>query len=55
MAFVGTRGLLSHPLRSPLARLKCERGFLILYPLVAAVTLGWLAWAYRAAPMQPLL
>ena len=32
-----------------------ERGFLLLYSLVAAVTLGWLVFAYRAAPMEPLL
>lgn len=50
IAFVGTHFLLSHPLRAPLVRAAGERGFLGLYSLVAAVTLGWLVLAYRAAP-----
>ncbi|MEH3099796.1 NnrU family protein [Sphingomonas adhaesiva] len=49
-AFVGTHFLLSHPLRGALVRRVGERGFLGLYSLVAAVTLGWLVVAYRAAP-----
>ena len=49
-AFVGTHFLLSHPLRAPLVARIGERGFLLLYSLVAAVTLGWLVVAYRAAP-----
>ena len=53
--FVGTHFLLSHPLRRALVRAMGERGFLILYSLVAAVTLGWLVVAYRAAPMEPML
>lgn len=50
LAFVGTHFLLSHPLRRPLVQAVGEKGFLGLYSLVAAVTLGWLAIAYRAAP-----
>ena len=53
--FVGTHFLLSHPLRAPLVRRIGERGFLLLYSAVAAVTLGWLVVAYRAAPPTPLL
>lgn len=53
--FVGTHFLLSHPLRAPLVARMGERGFLGLYSLVAAITLVWLALAYRAAPMGPLL
>ena len=49
-AFVGTHFLLSHPLRAPLVARTGERGFLILYSLVAFATLGWLVFAYRAAP-----
>lgn len=49
-AFVGTHFLLSHPLRAPLVRAIGEKGFLGLYSLAAAITLGWLAFAYRAAP-----
>jgi uncharacterized membrane protein len=55
VAFVGTHFLLSHPLRPGLVRRLGERGFLLAYSLVAAVTLGWLVQAYRAAPMTPLL
>ena len=49
-AFVGTHFLLSHPLRAPLVARTGERGFLLLYSLVAFATLGWLIVAYRAAP-----
>ncbi|MEH3045573.1 NnrU family protein [Sphingomonas adhaesiva] len=50
IAFVGTHFLLSHPLRAPLVARVGEGGFLGVYSLVAAVTLAWLAFAYRAAP-----
>jgi uncharacterized membrane protein len=49
-AFVGTHFLMSHPLRRPLVGAVGPRGFLGLYSLVAFATLGWMAWAYRAAP-----
>lgn len=54
-SFVGTHFLLSHPLRAPLVARIGERGFLLLYSLVAAVTLGWLVFAYHAAPDTPFL
>jgi len=47
-AFVGTHLLLSHPLRPALAGRLGERGFAGLYSLVAALTLGWMIFAYRA-------
>lgn len=50
LAFVGTHFLLSHPLRRLIVGAVGERGFLGIYSLVAAVTLSWLALAYRAAP-----
>ncbi len=50
-AFVGTHFLLSHPLRKPIVARIGEKGFAGVYALVAAVTLGWLVLAYRAAPM----
>lgn len=53
-AFVGTHFLLSHPLRAPLVRMLGERGFLLLYSLVAAGTLWWLVSVYRAAPEAAL-
>ena len=55
IAFVGTHFILSHPLRAPIVRAIGERGFLGVYSLVAVATLGWLVWAYRAAPMTPML
>ena len=54
-AFVGTHFLLSHPLRAPLVAALGATGFLILYSLVAAATLGWTAWAYQHAPNTTLL
>lgn len=54
-AFVGTHFLLSHSLRAPIVRAIGERGFLPVYALVAFATIGWLASAYRAAPMTPML
>ncbi len=55
IAFVGTHFLLSHPLRAPIVGRIGEGPFLRLYSLVAAVTLGWLALAYRAAPATAFL
>jgi uncharacterized membrane protein len=49
-AFVGTHFLLSHPLRKPIVERVGEPLFLGIYSIVAAVTLGWLALAYRALP-----
>ena len=54
-AFVGTHFLLSHPLRRAIVARIGEAGFLGVYSLVAFVTIGWLAMAYRAAPMTPML
>jgi len=55
IAFLGTHFLLSHPLRAPIVGRIGEGAFLGLYSLVAAITLGWLAFAYRTAgPEQPL-
>lgn len=55
IAFVGTHFLLSHPLRGPIVARVGEGAFLGLYSLVSAVTLLWLALAYRAAPPTPPL
>ena len=49
-AFVGTHFLLSHPLRKSIVDAVGNAAFLGIYSAVAAVTLGWLALAYRAAP-----
>ena len=54
IAFLGTHFLLSHPLRAPIVGRIGEGAFLGLYSLVAAATLGWLVFAYRAVgPEQP--
>jgi uncharacterized membrane protein len=52
VAFVGSHFLLSHPLRAPLVARIGEGGFAGLYAVVAFVTLGWLVFAYRAAPLS---
>ena len=55
VAFVGSHFALSHPLRLPIVRAIGETGFQIVYAVVAFVTLGWLVFAYRAAPFGELL
>ena len=50
IAFVGMHFILSHPLRKPLVSAMGERPFLGLYALVAAGTLAWMVFAYRASP-----
>lgn len=52
-AFVGTHFLLSHPWRRGLVAALGQAGFLGVYSLVAFATLGWMGWAYRAAPPGP--
>ena len=47
-SFVGTHFVLSHPLRRPIVKAVGERGFLLLYSLVAFATLGWMIWAARS-------
>lgn len=54
-AFVGTHFVLSHPLRAPIVRVATERGFLLVYSLIAFATLGWMASAYRRAPATAML
>jgi len=53
--FVGSHFILSHPLRRPLVGAIGEKGFLALYSLVAFITLGATAWAYRQAPVTRML
>jgi len=54
-SFVGTHLILSHPLRAPLVRVVGDRGFLGIYSLVAALTLGATIYVARIAPSQPPL
>ena len=55
VAFVGTHFVMSHPLRAPLVGALGERGFMGIYSLVSLVTLGWVVFAYRAAPATAAL
>lgn len=55
VAFVGTHFLLSHPWRAGIVVRIGAAGFLGVYSLVALVTIVWVAMAYRAAPMTPML
>lgn len=54
LAFVGTHLALSHPLRVPLVQNFGEQRFTLLYSAVAAVTLGWMIFAWDAADETPL-
>jgi uncharacterized membrane protein len=49
-AFVGTHFAMSHPLRAPLVRMLGEKGFSLAYTVVSFATLGWVAYAFGAAP-----
>lgn len=51
-AFVGTHFLLSHPWRASLVRRLGDQGFLGVYSLVAAATLGAAVWANGRVPDQ---
>ncbi len=47
-AFVGTHLALSHPLRVRLVGAMGESAFVLLYSLIAALTLGWMMFAWNA-------
>ena len=55
LAFTGTHLLMSHPLRPALAGRLGEPGFMAVYSLVSAATLGWMILAWRSVPeAEPL-
>ena len=54
VAFVGTHFALSHPLRAPIVARIGEKGFLLLYSLVALTSFVWMVIAFRAAPAVDL-
>jgi uncharacterized membrane protein len=54
IAFVGTHLALSHPLRVPVVQNFGEQRFTLLYSVVAAITLGWMIFAWDAADGTPL-
>jgi len=46
--------LLSHPLRKPIVSAVGERGFGGIYVLTAFATFGWMVFAFRSIPPEPL-
>ena len=53
-AFLATHFVSSTPLRAKLVVAMGEWPYRGLYSLVAFLTLGWMIWAYAAAPREPL-
>jgi uncharacterized membrane protein len=49
-AFVGSHFAMSHPLRAPMVKALGAGGFQIAYTLVSFATLGWVYFAFIAAP-----
>ena len=54
IAFVGTHFAMSHPLRAPMVKALGAGGFTAAYSLVSFATLGWVAFAFKAAPPADL-
>lgn len=54
IAFVGSHFAMSHPLRAPLVRAMGAGGFQIAYIVVSFATLGWVYFAFIAAPPADL-
>lgn len=50
IAFVGSHFAMSHPLRDPMVRAFGDKGFTSVYTLVSLATLGWVYFAFIAAP-----
>ncbi|MDP5103689.1 MAG: NnrU family protein [Erythrobacter sp.] len=54
IAFVGTHFVMSHPLRATLVKALRAGGFQVAYSLVSFATLGWVYFAFKAAPPADL-
>lgn len=54
IAFLATHFISSTPLRPLLAQAIGERGYIVAYSLLAFATLGWMIWAFKRAPVEPL-
>ena len=52
--FVGGHELLSHPLRAPIVRAIGEKGFTLVYALVAFASLGWAVQIWKGVPQNRL-
>ena len=53
-AFIATHFIPSTPLRGAMVKALGERTYVVLYSLVAFVTLGWMIWAFEHAPFVNL-
>jgi uncharacterized membrane protein len=53
-AFIATHFVTSTPLRPAMVRSLGERGYIVVYSLVAFATLGWMIWAFARAPDEQL-
>ncbi len=49
-AFVGSHFAMSHPLRAPMVQALGEKGFSLAHTAVSFATLGWVWFAFTAAP-----
>ncbi|MFM7404019.1 MAG: NnrU family protein [Erythrobacter sp.] len=54
IAFVGSHFAMSHPLRAPMVKALGAGGFQIAYTLVSFAALGWVYFAFTAAPPADL-
>lgn len=50
VTFVGTHFALSHPLRPPIVKAVGDKGFQVVYSLVALASFAWMAMAFRRVP-----
>lgn len=53
-AFVGSHFVMSHPLRGPMVRALGEKGFSLAYTATSFAALGWVYFAFIAAPPADL-
>ena len=53
-AFVGSHFIMSHPLRGPMVRALGEKGFSLAYTAISFAALGWVYFAFIAAPPADL-
>ena len=49
-SFVGSHLILSHPLRRPLIAVVGQRGFAVVYTIVALLTFGWITMVWGSIP-----
>lgn len=54
VAFVGSHFAMSHPLRAPMVKTLGAGGFQAAYVVVSFATLGWVYFAFKAAPPADL-